>query len=78
MVYEKIKSILSEQFSVKEDDINMETELINDLDADSLDIVDLLSTIEDEFEIEVEDNEIENIKTVGDIVEFIRDIKNID
>ena len=65
MVLEKVKAILSEQFDVEEDKI------INDLGADSLDVVDLLMSIEDEFEVEVPDDEIENIKTVDDLVKYI-------
>ena len=71
MVLEKVKAILSEQFDVEEDSITPDTNLSEDLEADSLDVVDLLMSIEDEFEIEVPDEEIENIKTVGDIVKYI-------
>lgn len=71
MVLEKLKSILSEQFDVEEDTITAETNLADDLGADSLDVVDLLMSIEDEFEVEIPDTEIENIKTVGAIVEYI-------
>ena len=62
MVLEKIKTILSEQFSVEEKDITPETLLEDDLGADSLDVVDLLMTIEDDFEVEIPDEEVENIK----------------
>lgn len=71
MVLEKIKTILSEQFSVEEKDITPETLLEDDLGADSLDVVDLLMTIEDDFEVEIPDEEVENIKTVGALVEYI-------
>lgn len=71
MVLEKVKAILSEQFDVEEDTITTETTIQENLGADSLDVVDLLMSIEDEFEIEVPDEEIGNIKTVGDLVEFI-------
>lgn len=71
MVLEKIKAILSEQFDVEEDSITQETNLAEDLDADSLDVVDLLMSIEDEFEIEIPDEEIENIRTVDQIVKYI-------
>ena len=71
MVLEKVKKILSEQFDVEEDRINADTSIINDLGADSLDVVDLLMSIEDEFEVEVPDEEIENIKTVDDLVKYI-------
>lgn len=71
MVLEKVKAILSEQFDVEEDSINTETSIENDLGADSLDVVDLLMSLEDEFEIEIPDEEIENISTVGDLVKYI-------
>ena len=73
MVLEKVKAILSEQFDVEEDTITNDTSITEDLGADSLDVVDLLMSIEDEFEIEVPDTEIENIKTVGELVKYIED-----
>ncbi len=72
MVFEKIRAILSEQFSVKESSITLDTNIEEDLGADSLDVVDILMSIEDEFEIEVPDEEIENIKTVRELVEYIK------
>lgn len=75
MVLEKVKAILSEQFDVEEDDITPETSLIDDLNADSLDVVDLLMSIDDEFEVEVPDEEVENIKTVDDLVKYIENHK---
>ena len=71
MVLEKIKAILSEQFDADEDSITAETTLADDLGADSLDVVDLLMSIEDEFEVEIPDEEVENIKTVGALVDYI-------
>ncbi|HCA53908.1 MAG: acyl carrier protein [Acutalibacteraceae bacterium] len=76
MVFEKVKKILSEQFGVEEDTITLETSLIDDLDADSLDVVDLLMSIDDEFEVEVPDEEVENIKTVDDLVKYIENHKS--
>ena len=75
MVLEKVKAILAEQFDVDEDKITVDTDLQEDLGADSLDVVDLLMSIEDEFEVEVPDTEIENLKTVGDLVKYIEDNK---
>ena len=71
MVLEKVKAILAEQFDVEEDKVTADTDLQEDLGADSLDVVDLLMSIEDEFGVEVPDNEIENIKTVGSLVSYI-------
>lgn len=71
MILEKIKAILSEQFDVEEDEITNETNIADDLGADSLDVVDLIMSIEDEFEVEIPDEDVEGIKTVEDIVKYI-------
>lgn len=71
MVFEKVKEILAEQFDVDADKITADSDLQEDLGADSLDVVDLLMSIEDEFDVEVPDEEIENIKTVGSLVSYI-------
>lgn len=71
MVLEKVKAILAEQFDVEEDKVTADTDLQEELGADSLDVVDLLMSIEDEFGVEVPDDEIENIKTVGSLVSYI-------
>lgn len=73
MVLEKVKAILSEQFDMKEEKITPDTDIVDDLGADSLDVVDLLMSIEDEFEIEIPDDEVENLKTVGKLVKYIED-----
>ncbi|MEE0059240.1 MAG: acyl carrier protein [Acutalibacteraceae bacterium] len=75
MVLEKVKAILADQFDAEEDAITADTTIQDDLGADSLDVVDLLMTIEDEFEVEVPDTEIENLKTVGDLVKYIEENK---
>ena len=72
MVLEKIKKILSEQFSVDEEKITLETDIAVDLGADSLDVVDILMSLEDEFEIEIPDEDVENIKTVKQLVDYIK------
>lgn len=74
MALEKIKKIISEQFSISEDDITADTVLMEDLDADSLDLIDLAMSLEDCFEVEVPDEELENFKTVGDIVKYIEEM----
>ena len=73
MVLEKIKAILSDQFDVEEDKITAETNIADDLGSDSLDVVDLLMTLEDEFDVEIPDEEVENIKTVGNLVKYIEE-----
>ena len=72
MVLERLKKIISEQLDIKEDKIKIESSFQDDFDADSLDIVELIMALEDEFEIEIEDEEAENLKTVGDAVEYIQ------
>lgn len=72
MILEKVKKILSEQFAVEEDSITANTNIAEDLGADSLDVVDILMSIEDEFEIEIPDEEIEGLKTVGELVNYIK------
>ncbi len=71
MVYERIKEILADQLDATADSMTMESDIAADLGADSLDVVELLMTIEDEFEVEIPDEEIENIKTIGDLVKYI-------
>ena len=71
MIFEKVAAILAEQLDAEEDTITLTTSLVEDLGADSLDVVDLLMSIEDEFEVEIPDGEVENIKTVGSLVEYI-------
>ena len=73
MVFEKVRKILCEQLAVEEDRVTMDSSLIGDLGADSLNVIDLAMSIEDEFDIEVPDDEIEKIKTVGDIVRFVEE-----
>lgn len=71
MVFDKIKSIVADKLSVNVDDITMETTL-EDLGADSLDVVEVIMALEDEFDIEVSDEVAEKISTVGDLVEYIK------
>ena len=71
MVFEKVRDIICQQLDVEENDVTMESSLMEDLDADSLDLVDMVLTIEDEFDVEVPEAAVEDIKTVGDIVSFI-------
>ncbi len=71
MVLEKVKAILADQFDAEEDSISSDTTIQEDLGADSLEVQDLIMSIEDEFEIEVPEEDIEGIKTVGNLVEYI-------
>lgn len=72
MVFEKIVKILAEQLDADAEAMTLETKIAEDLGADSLDVVELLMAIEDEFEVEIPDEEIDNIKTIGDVVEYIQ------
>ena len=71
MVFDKVKELISEQLDVKADDITEASNIQDDLGADSLDVVDLVMALEDEFDVEIPEDQVENIKTVGDIVKFI-------
>ncbi len=71
MTFDKIKELIVDQLDVEEDKVTMEANIQDDLGADSLDIVDLIMAVEDEFEVKIEDEDVENIKTVGDIVNYI-------
>lgn len=73
MIFDKVRSILAEQLDIDEDSITLDSAIIDDLGADSLDIVDLVMSLEDEFETEMPDEAIEDIKTVRDIVHFIEE-----
>jgi acyl carrier protein len=73
VVFDKIKAILIDQLDADEDDVTMEALIGDDLGADSLDIADIVMSIEEEFDIEVPDDQLQNIKTVGDIVKYIEE-----
>ncbi len=73
MVFEKVRDILVEQLDVEEEKVSLEASITDDLGADSLDIVDLVMSLEDEFGVEIPDDQVENIKTVNDIVKYIED-----
>ena len=73
MVFEKVRDILVDQLDVAEEKVTMDASITDDLGADSLDVVDLVMSLEEEFDVEIPDNQVENIKTVGDIVRYIED-----
>ena len=73
MVLDKMKDILVEQLECNPEDITMESLLVDDLGADSLDDIDIVMSVEDTFKVEVPDEIIEKIETVGDIVNYIED-----
>ena len=71
MVFDKLKEIIMDQLDVEEDEVTMDANIQEDLDADSLDMVDFVMSVEEEFDLKIEDEDVEKIKTVGDIVSFI-------
>jgi acyl carrier protein len=70
--FDRIKKIIIDQLGVEDDDVQMESSFIEDLGADSLDIVELIMALEEEFDIEIPDSEAEKITTVADAVEYIK------
>ncbi|MEE0838957.1 MAG: acyl carrier protein [Acutalibacteraceae bacterium] len=71
MIFEKLKEIIAEQLEIDAETVTLETRLGEDLNADSLDIVEMLMALEDEFGVDIPDEEIEKMKTVGDVVSYI-------
>ena len=72
-VFEKVKAIIVEQLGVTETSVEMEASFIDDLGADSLDIVDLVMALEEDFDMEIPDSDAEKVVTVGDVVEYIKE-----
>ena len=73
MVFEKIQDIIANQLDVAKDEIAMETNLVKDLGGDSLDAVEIIMAIEDEFGIEIPDDQAEQFKLVGNLVKYVED-----
>ncbi len=71
MVFEKVRDILCDQLDIDPEEVTMESTIAGDLGADSLDIVDLVMSIEEDFGVEIPDDQVENVKTVGDMVKYI-------
>ncbi|MDD4368798.1 acyl carrier protein [Oscillospiraceae bacterium HV4-5-C5C] len=71
-IFEKIRDILVDQLGVEADEVTMDSDFTDDLNADSLDIVELVMAMEQEFGVSIPDEEAERIKTVGDAVEFVK------
>ena len=72
-VFEKVKAIIVEQLGVAESTVTLEASFIDDLGADSLDIVELIMALEEEFDTEIPDGDAEKIVTVGDVVDYIKE-----
>ncbi len=72
-IFEKVKTIIVEQLGVSETSVTTDASFIDDLGADSLDIVELVMALEEEFDIEIPDTDAEKVVTVGDVVEYIKE-----
>ena len=73
MVLEKLKAILSEQFDAEEDSITPETSIADDLGADSLDLFELVMALEDEYSVEIPSDDLQNMMTVGDVMNYLKE-----
>ena len=71
-MFEKIRATIASQLSIEEDEIKMESSFMNNLGADSLDIVELIMALEEEYDIEIPDEDVEKMATVSDVVEYIK------
>ena len=74
-MFDKIKSIIVDELGGDEADVTLEASFVDDLGADSLDLVELIMALEDEFDIEIPDNAAEQISTVNDVVEYIKGLQ---
>ena len=73
MVFERIREIICDQLDLEEDKVTMDSDIMEDFEADSLDVVDLVMSIEDEFGLEVPDDQIENFRNFGYVVRYIEE-----
>lgn len=74
-IFQKLKTIVVDQLGVNEENVTMEATFVDDLAADSLDIVELIMNIEEEFDLEIPDSDAEKIVTIGDVVKYIEEHK---
>ena len=72
-IFEKVKKVIMEQLGVSDSAITLEASFIDDLGADSLDIVELIMALEEEFDIEIPDSDAEKVATVGEVVDYIKE-----
>ena len=72
-IFEKIRDLLAEQLEIPADSITPESDIIDDLEADSLTVLDMVMTLEDEFDIEIPDEDVEKLRTVGSVVSYVED-----
>lgn len=74
MIKNKVIELIATQFNLDEGDVDLDTSFKDDLNADSLDLVELIMALEDEFNLEVEDEDVDSIKTVGDAIDYIKEL----
>ena len=74
-MFEEVKALIVEELGVESDDVTMDANIIDDLGADSLDVVELIMALEDAFDITVSDSEAQNLKTVKDVIAYIEKVK---
>ena len=72
MILDKVKKVIADQLGLDAEEITMDSSFVDDLGADSLDIVELIMALEEDFDIEIPDEDAEKIASVGDVVEYIR------
>jgi len=72
MVFEKVREIICDQLDLEDDQVTMDSTMTQELGADSLDILDLLTSMEEEFEIDMPEEEVESMQTVGELVDYIK------
>ncbi|SHH41852.1 acyl carrier protein [Clostridium collagenovorans DSM 3089] len=72
MVFERVKAIIVEHLSVNEDEVTLDASFVDDLGADSLDVVEFIMALEEEFDMEIPDEAAEKVATVGDVIEYIK------
>lgn len=77
MIFEKVREIISNILGIESEDITMGSSFMDDLGADSLDVVELIMDLQDEFNLEIPDEDAEKIRTVSDVVEYIKEHTNM-
>lgn len=75
MIFDKIQEVLAQQFEIDPENITMDTNLIDDLGADSLDVVELIMSVEDEFGVSIPDEQAANLTTVAKIVDYLEKLR---
>ncbi|MDD6795440.1 MAG: acyl carrier protein [Clostridiaceae bacterium] len=72
-MFEKIQEIVADKLNIDKEEVTLDSSFLEDLNADSIDIVELIMTLEDELEIEIPDEDVEGFRTVGDVVNYVKE-----